>query len=183
MNKKTQWIISGILVLVVLLFFFVFKSVVINGNAMEPTYQNGSKYYVNKFWYITSNPVRGDVVTFHYTQSPQYLGIARIIGLPGEKLKISEGKVFVNGIQLQEDYLPSNTVTKEDSRKEIRDISTDTGMIEDTNAPRVIEEGKELTIPENQYFMMGDNRSESIDSRGLGLVDRKDIIGKLAFKY
>lgn len=183
MNKKTQWIISGILVLVVLLFFFVFKSVVINGNAMEPIYPNGAKYYVNKFSYILSNPTRGDVVTFHYTQSPQYLGIARIIGLPGEKLKISDGKVFVNGIQIQEDYLSSNMMTKTDSKKEIKDISTDTGKIEDVNTPKVIEEGKELTIPENQYFLMGDNRLESIDSRGLGLVDKKDIIGKLAFKY
>lgn len=150
---------------------------------MEPTYKNGAKFMVNKMAYTGSSPQRGDVVTFRYTQSPQYSGIARVIALPGDRLKIQDGKVWINDAVVAEDYLQTNVVTKTAARSEIRDVSEGTGKIKDTSGPKIIDEGKEITIPESSYFMMADNRENSIDSRSLGFVDRRDIVGKVAFQY
>lgn len=151
---------------------------------MEPNYKNGDKYLTNKLAYFLSKPKQGDVITFRYTQNPKYLGIARVIGAPGDKLKIQEGKVYINQTLLQENYLLSNVVTKITSRSQIKDVNESMGKIEDNPAlPLIIDDDKELVIPENQYFVMGDNREHSIDSRSLGLVELEDIFGKITIKY
>lgn len=150
---------------------------------MEPTYKSGARFLVNKLAYSFSSPQRGDVVTFRYTQNPQYSGIARIIALSGDKIKIQAGQVSLNGTVLQENYLQPSTVTKTANKSAITDVSEGTGKIEDMAGPRVLDEGQEITIPSNSYFMIGDNRENSIDSRSLGFVVRQDIIGKVAFQY
>ncbi|MBI4004886.1 signal peptidase I [Candidatus Roizmanbacteria bacterium] len=183
MSKKLQWSTAGVILMLGIIFFFVFKPVKINGSAMEPTYKDGANYLVNKFVYLGSFPQRGDVVTFRYTQSQNYSGIARIIGLPGDRLMIQDGKVFINGTILQERYLATSVMTSTAPRSEIRDVDEETGKIEDVDAPRILDEGQEIVIPENSYFMMGDSRENSIDSRSLGFVDRNDIVGKVAFPY
>lgn len=184
MTKKIQFSILGVLSLLFLVFVFSFKPVKVSGPAMGTNYKNGDNYLTNKLAYFLSKPKRGDVITFRYTQNPQYLGIARVIGMPGDKLKIQEGKVYIDQVLLQENYLLSNVVTKTTPRSQIKNINESTGKIEDNPAlPLIIDEGKELVIPENQYFVMGDNREQSIDSRSLGLVQFKDIIGKITIKY
>jgi len=183
MSKKLQWISVGILLVIAVLFFVIFKPVTVGGSAMEPSYKNDVNYLVNKLAFIGSPPVRGDVVTFQYTQNPKYAGISRIIGVPEDKLIIQNGKVSVNGAVLEESYIASGVITQTSARSEIKDINDGTGMIEDINAPKILDEGQEITVPENSYFMMGDNREESVDSRSLGFVDRKDIFGKVAFQY
>ena len=183
MSKQLQWIILGILVLFLVVLVAAFKPVVIKGPAMEPTYKNGTNYLVNKLSYLLTKPQRGDIIAYHYTQSLKYLGIGRIIGLPGEKIKIQDGKVYINNTILQENYVSPDAVTEVASKSEIKDVSDTTGKVQDTNAPKILDEGKELLIPENNYFMMGDNREQSIDSRSLGMIEYKDIIGQMAIKY
>lgn len=94
MVKILQIAFFGVLIFLFIVLFITFKPVSINGPGMEPTYKSGSKFIVNKTAYVFSAPKRGNVVTFKYTQNPQYSGIARIIAVPGDRLKIQAGKVF-----------------------------------------------------------------------------------------
>ncbi|KKR30120.1 MAG: Signal peptidase I [Candidatus Gottesmanbacteria bacterium GW2011_GWC2_39_8] len=183
MSKRVNLISSAVLILLLVIEVVTFKPVIVKGPGMEPAYTNGTNYLVNKLAYLFSKPERGDVISYHYTQNPQYLGVGRIIGLPGDKLKIQGGKVFVNGTLLEESYVPVNATTQVASKSEIRDTSEGAGEIVDMSGPKIIDEGQELVIPENNFFMMGDNREQSIDSRSLGMLKSKDIIGKLTFKY
>lgn len=150
---------------------------------MEPAYRDGTNYLVNKLIYLYSSPQRGDVVTFRYTQNPKYSGVARIIGLPTDRLMVQNGAVLINGVALQESYLQPDTITKTASRSTVVDVNEEEGQIEDMDLPKLLDEGQEIYIPENSYFMMGDNRENSIDSRSLGFVDRGDIVGKVTIPY
>lgn len=73
--------------------------------------------------------------------------------------------------------------TKTTSRSKIKDVSETLGKVEDVKGTKIMDEGQEILIPENRYFMMGDNRGNSVDSRSLGFVERQDIVGKIAFEY
>ncbi len=183
MSKILQFVVIGVLAGLLVTLFVTFKPVSINGPGMEPTYKSGERFLVNKLAYTFSSPQRGDVVTFGYTQNPHYSGIARIIALSGDKIKIQNGKVYLNGAVLAESYLQPGTVTTTANKSAIIDISETTGKIEDTGGPKILDEGQEITIPDNSYFMMGDNRNNSIDSRSLGFIGKQDIVGKIAFRY
>jgi signal peptidase I len=119
---------------------------------MEPNVHNGEYVIVNKtaYWF-GHNPQRGDVVVFQAPDQPQNDRVKRVIGLPGDKVEVrSDGTVYVNGQQLEEPYLPPHH-------------SGTSGT---------------WTVPEDEYFVMGDNRSVSYDSREGGPVPRSNIIGK-----
>jgi signal peptidase I len=126
---------------------------------MEPTYYDERIFFVNKFLLLFSEPERGQIIQFIEPTSNE-LFIKRIIGLPGEQVKVQQNKIFLvdtegNETVLVEDYLPDNTVTR-----------SATGGAEDYSV-----------IEENEYFVVGDNRKMSHDSRHFGAVDRSLIQG------
>lgn len=122
--------------------------------SMEPTVVQGEVIFVNKLAYRFGEVDRGDIVTFHFPDDPEVDYIKRAIGLPGDEVKISGEDVFINGIKIDEPYL-NNTTTDADT----------------------------WVVPEDMYFVMGDNRQDSMDSRSWGFVPKKNLIGKALAVY
>ncbi|HYN85448.1 MAG TPA: signal peptidase I [Pyrinomonadaceae bacterium] len=147
------------LMIVALVLVFVVQPVKVEGTSMLPRLHDGERIFVNKLIYYGVPPLeRGDIVVFWYPDDPTKSFIKRVIGLPGETVHIRDGRVFVNGKQLVEPYLdPSLNVRA----------------------------GTEIPVPIKQhyYFVMGDNRDNSSDSRVWGLVPEKYIYGKALFRY
>ncbi len=154
------------LIIVVFLLFGVFiaQPVVVEGTSMVPQLHDGERLLVNKLIYYKFKNVswghieRGDIVVFWYPNDPDKSYVKRVIGLPGETVEIRSGKVFINDKQLAENYLDAE---------------------HNRNLPNV--QPKE--IGSHYYFVMGDNRDNSSDSRVWGLVPEKYIYGKAFFRY
>ena len=140
-----------------LIIMFLYQPVRVEGTSMQPELRDQDRLFINKFAYHFESISRGDVVVFHYPRDPEKSYIKRIIALPGDRLDIEDGRVFVNGARVQEPYVPRNY---RDSR----------------SVP-------EMVVPPNEYFVMGDHRSISSDSRDFGPVERELIYGKAAFVY
>lgn len=183
MSKKIQIVITTILFGSLVILIGVFKAVSISGPAMEPNYKRGDTFLANKFAYLISKPQRGDVVVFRYSQKPEFKGISRIIGLPNEKLMIKDGSIYINGQVLSEPYVKPGGKTVTALKMEFQQVSETEASLEETGNQKIMDEGQEIKIPENSYFMMGDDRENSIDSRSLGFVEQKDIEGKIFIKY
>ena len=144
----------------VLIFYGIFNLVLetrgIDQTSMEPTIEPGERFFVNKISYRLHDPERGDIIILHSPYDPAGTpNIKRIIGLPGETIAIKNGTVYINGCVLEEPYLTQPT----------------TGTLAAT------------VIPANNYFVMGDHRSVSMDSRHWGTLPREDIIGKAVWRY
>lgn len=135
----------------------------IPSESMLPNYKVGDKIYVNRLGYVSSEPKRLDVIVFKSWEDPNDKYIKRVIGLPGDVIDIKDSNVIINGKILDErSYTQGNT-------EKLEDIS-----LADMEYP--------LTIPDGHYFVMGDNRESSVDSRVYGLLKEEDIIGKYSFK-
>jgi signal peptidase I len=141
----------------VLIITFLYQPVRVEGTSMLPRLEDRDRLFINKFVYHISAIERGDVVVFHYPRDPEKSYIKRVIALPGDHLRIDHGQVWVNGKRLIEDYVPM----------EYRDTRSMEAQV----------------IPEDTYFMMGDHRSISSDSREFGPVERSLIYGKAVFVY
>lgn len=139
------------LAIIVPIRYFLIQPFFVNGASMEPNFQNGDYLIVDEISYRFDAPERGDVVIFRYPLDPSQFFIKRVIGLPGENIKVEDGKVFINGKVL-------------DESKYLQNIDT-AGSIE-------------VELAENEYFVLGDNRQASSDSRKWGEVDKKFIIGR-----
>lgn len=124
-------------------------------SSMEPNFQEGECIMVNKLAYRSSKPQRGEVIIFNPPFESPHPFIKRIIGLPGETVEIKDGKVFINGTPLEEKYIPT--------------------------PPNYTIRAQE--VPEDQYFVLGDNRNSSNDSHTGWTVPRDNIIGKAWFVY
>jgi signal peptidase I len=145
------------LLLSVVLFFLinaVSARIKIDGSSMEPNLHHGEFVIVSKINYKFGEPERGDVVVFDFPRNISQEYIKRVVGLPGEEVKIESGKVFVNGILLSEPYL------------EIE--------------PRY--EG-EWVVPDDSLFVLGDNRNNSSDSHNWGSVPLNNVIGEALLVY
>ena len=176
--------LSFVLALVLIVIFFnIFKPLKINGAAMEPNYPHATRYLQNRLAYIFSEVKRGDVVVFRFTNNPTYKGIFRVIGLPGDKIKIENGIVYINGVLLDEPYLAKQKSTFELEPVEIKDENEGVGKVLQTQGKKVIENGVEIQVPDNFYFLMGDNREHSSDSRAYGFIKKEDIFGKIMLRY
>ncbi len=135
---------------------FLFQPFLVSGASMVPNFSNGDYLLVDELTYRVRLPERGEVVVFRYPRDPSTFFIKRIVGLPGEKIEVKDGAVTIydgshpQGFVLNEPYLLREDVTTGNSS---------------------------FTLGENQYFVMGDNRSFSFDSRSWGFLERSDIIG------
>jgi signal peptidase I len=136
---------------------FLYQPVRVEGTSMLPMLEDQDRLFINKMAYKIGEIHRGDVVVFLYPHDHTKSYIKRVIALPGDDLRIDRGQVYVNGKALTENYVP---VRFEDDRSQ-----------------------PESTIPQNEYFVMGDHRSISSDSRDFGPVERDLIYGKAAFVY
>lgn len=129
---------------------------------MYPNFHDGEYILTDKFSYRFGLPKRGDVIVFRAPRNEEYDYIKRIIGLPGDLIQIDNGGVFINNKPVDEYYLP-------------KDFITNTGAF--------VRIGQPVTVPNDQYFVLGDNRSHSSDSREWGFVPKENIIGKAWFRY
>lgn len=147
------------IVLAVVLIVFIYQPVKVEGTSMMPGLTDQERIFINKYTYKlgTGTIARDDLVVFHYPYDPTQSYIKRIIGLPGDIVEIKEGTVFVNGTKLDEPYVPA----------EYRDHVS----------------WAKQTVPSDHYFVLGDHRSSSNDSRAWGFVARKEIYGKAVFVY
>lgn len=150
------------LAIFVVIYFFVASPHQVKGLSMYPTFNDKELILTDKVSYRLHPPERSDVIVFKAPTNPDYDYIKRIIGLPGDKVKILDNKVFINGSPISEPYLPSDTQT--------------TGGV-------YLPEGKEITVPQDELFVMGDNRTGSSDSRAWGFVKISEIIGKVFLRY
>lgn len=139
--------------------FFLFQPFIVQGSSMEPNFHDGEYLFVEKLSYDFHAPKRGDVVVFKYPLNTSVDYIKRIIGLPGDTITIKDGKVMVNGVALTEQYLA-------EGQKTILLNSSDAVY--------------SVTVPKGKFFMMGDNRDHSADSREGWLLPKEDIIGRTA---
>lgn len=147
---------TAILTLVIfLLVRMAFQNFRIEGHSMETNLHNGQFLIVNKLVYYLHPPQRGDVVVFHSPQSPRKDFIKRVVGLPGEEVQMVDGEVYVEGIPVREAYIAN---------------------------PGNRSWGPEV-VGEFEYFVLGDNRSNSSDSRSWGMLDGDAIIGKAWVSY
>ena len=146
-------------VLAIFVILFIYQPVKVEGTSMMPTLDDQERIFINKFVYRFhfGNIDRGDTVVFWFPGDPSKSYIKRVIGMPGDRVEVADGKVIVNGQALVESYVPP----------EFRDQSSMPARV----------------IPEDEYFVLGDHRSSSNDSRAWGMVPRRYIYGKAVFIY
>lgn len=150
-----------IIFLFVLIFImvYVFSITQVVGSSMSPTLKENEVLFLNKAQYKFFDVKRGDIVSLEYADT-KYL-IKRIIGLPGEKVEIRNNQVYINDVKLEENYLEEK-------------LTYDDFSINDLGYK---------VIPENMYFVLGDNRENSLDSREIGLIKKEQIKGKIFMKF
>ena len=158
-NPAVAWLrdILFAVVLALVIIAFVYQPVKVEGTSMTPRLADQERIFINKFVYEFGAMQRGDVVVFHYPLDPKKSFIKRVVGLPGETVEMRRGVVYVNSNPLREEYLPADEFDRE-------------------SYPAV-------TLPAGFYFVLGDHRRSSNDSRAWGPVHRSFIYGKAVFAY
>lgn len=156
-----KWVfeIAIVCLLAFVLVWYFGRRVSMIGDTMSPVLKNGDITLTNRIIYNASRPDRGDVIAFHPNGNENsYCYIRRIVGLPGETVELKEGKVYINGKKIEEKYKTT----------EIKDV----GMIEEP-----------ITLDSDEYFVLGDDRESTDDSRSaeIGNVKRSEIEGKVWF--
>lgn len=132
----------------------------IKGSSMHPNYKSSEYYAVDRSYYNINTPQRGDVIILKNPKSSNIELARRVVGLPGEKIEIKDGKVLINDVSLSETYLSPDTITN-------------------ITIGDFILEGQKLTLPTEQYFLLGDNRNHSVDSRQWGFISKNLVLGKV----
>jgi signal peptidase I len=136
---------------------FVYQPVKVEGTSMMPGLSDQERIFINKFVYRYESIDHGDVIVFRYPNDPSKSYIKRVIGIPGDHVQISFGRVYVNGHRLVEPYVPEQ-------------------YSDERSMPEVV-------VPPDSFFVMGDHRNMSSDSRDFGAVGRDFIYGKAVFAY
>lgn len=162
LNKRPAWLvftweILQTLIMAIVLYFLidtVVGRVRVENISMQPTLHEGEFVLVNKLAYRLGNYQRGDVVVFHYPRDPSEDYIKRLIGLPGDTVKVENGKVYVNGLELEESYIAAEPQY--------------TSM---------------WVVPDEELFVLGDNRNQSSDSHSWGFVPVENVVGRALIVY
>lgn len=146
--------------------YFFFQPFIVSGSSMEPNFHNGQYLIIDEVSYRFREPVRGEVLVVKYPKNPKEFFIKRVVGLPGEKVKIDNGRITIyneqhsDGMILNEPYLTNQGLT----------YPHNTAII---GGRKIVE------LDNDEYFVMGDNRLASSDSRDWGILTRDGIIGKV----
>lgn len=144
--------------------YFLIQPFYVKGASMEPNFHDHEYLIIDEIGYRFNEPKRGDIVVFRYPKDPQEYFIKRVIGLPGEKVEVRDGRVMIynqenpDGFFLDEAYLPESTKTYGGMGRE------------------------QVQLEKDEYFVMGDNRNSSKDSRSFGPVDRSFITGRVMLR-
>lgn len=149
--------LASALVYAILIITFVFQVARVEGQSMAPTLADQDRLIVNKLIYRFAEPRRGDIVMLYYPLDPDKSFVKRVIAEENDQVRIVDGRVYVNDVPLRDDYVPVEFRSHEDW------------------GPQV--------IPEGYYFVMGDHRNNSHDSRHWGMVPKKYIIGKVQLRW
>lgn len=151
------------LVIIIPIRHFIVQPFYVKGASMEPNFYDHEYLIIDEIGYRFKDPRRGDIIVFRYPRNPQEFFIKRIVGLPGEKIEIKDGNVYIfneenkDGFILEEDYLANDVKT----------YSTTEDVI---------------TLDKDDFFVLGDNRNSSKDSRSFGPVDQSFIIGRVMLR-
>ena len=164
-DEKGRWLvihswIRDVLASIFVSFFiilFVYQPVRVEGGSMEPGLEDQERIFINKLVYRFGSIEHGDIIVFHYPRDLRKSFIKRVIGLPGDRIRIYQGRVYRNGVLLPEPYVPED-------------------YADEHSYP-------ETVVPMGSYFVLGDHRSMSNDSREFGPVQREYIYGKAVFGY
>jgi len=151
----------------VILYLFVAQPNEVKGSSMVPNFVDKEFLLTEKISYYFNDPQRGDVVIFKAPSTEPCAAeeceyIKRVIGIPGDRVMVKEGKVYLNGKLLEQDFLPDGLIT---------------------NEGQYSQEGIEVIVPEDKYLCFGDNRNHSRDGREFGPISKDLIVGKAFFKY
>ena len=152
------------LVIILPIRYFIIQPFYVKGASMEPTFHDHEYLIIDEISYRFHGPQRGDIVVFRYPQDPQEYFIKRIIGLPGEKIEIHDGQVYIYN-----DKNPDGTALDESAYLDasIKTYSVSSDII---------------TLGSNEYFVLGDNRNSSRDSRSFGAVNASFLTGRVVFR-
>lgn len=140
------------LVAVYLIRSFIVQPFYVRGASMEPNFQDGQYLIINEISYRFEKPQHGDVIVFRYPLDPSEYFIKRVIGLPGDRVEIDDGKVFVNGEEFEEAYIPRGVFTYGKNK---------------------------ISLGPTEYYVLGDNRPASSDSRRWGVLPARNIVGRV----
>lgn len=145
-----------------IVYIFLFQPHQVDGRSMEPNFHNGEYILTDKISYRFNEPKRGDVVVFHSPQDERQDFIKRIVGVPGDKVEVKDGYLYLNGNKLEEPYI------------------NNPGQVQNG---RFMREGVVVNVGPGEYLVMGDNRNHSSDSREWGTVKKTGIVGRAFFRY
>lgn len=158
--------ILEVVVFAIAIFLFIYLLVLqphkIKGDSMQPNYPDGEFLLTDKVTYRFNQPKRGDVIVFEAPIAPGEEYIKRIIGLPGNTVSVKGGKVYINNQELNESYLKDTLYT---------------------SGGTFLADGQSITVPNNEYFVLGDNRPASSDSRTWGYITKQEITGRAWIIY
>lgn len=161
-SETWEWIkalvIAGVLVIIIR--WFLFSPFIVSGDSMRPNFFDGERLIVNKIVYDIRSPKRGEVIVFHAPEGKDY--IKRVIALPGETVKVTGDKVFINGQEIDQPFIKEAI---EQANKEGKAYNTSPNF-------------SETKVPDGEVFAMGDNRPNSKDSRIIGPVPYNKIVGR-----
>jgi signal peptidase I len=159
LNFLSVWLRDLVISLAISAFIviFLYQPVKVEGTSMMPSLDDQERIFVNKFVYRIEAIQRGDIIVFRYPRDPSKSFIKRVIGVGGDRIRIANGQTYVNDKPIREDYVPGSYIDERPYR--------------------------EITVPQNSYFVMGDHRILSNDSRDFGPVKSSLIYGKAVLGY
>lgn len=163
-SESWEWIkaVAVALILAIVIRGFFFAPIVVDGQSMMPTLEHNDRMIVNKIGYNISEPDRFDIIVFHAPQNKDY--IKRVIGVPGDTIRYEDDVLYLNGDAVDEAYLD-----------DYKAASTSRPFTGDFDLEDVT--GYD-TVPDDHFFVLGDNRQHSKDSRHIGFVHEDEIVGK-----
>lgn len=167
-KEIVEWI-KALVIAVVLVFVirqFLFSPFIVDGDSMQPNFETSERLIVNKILYDIREPKFGEVVVFDVPEQGRKF-IKRVIGVPGDKVRLEGDDLYINDVLVEEPYI-----------KEAIEAAHANGQLYNTEKDFPNESVTETTVPEDTIFVLGDNRSNSTDSRVIGFVKDEEIVGR-----